>query len=363
MKIRSLFLAALTLLSAQVYADDQVLRLGSWNVKRLGQGQGTDFPAMASVAGKFDILALQEVMTESALSKLETALEQQSGESWSVINSHAVGRGSYTEHYAFAWKDRRVAYEDGAVVLIDRADIFSREPFSAHFKFKPTGYDFVFATVHILYGKSESQRLPEIKALADYWVFLQDSYQGVPAIYLAGDFNLPPSHPAFAPLKTYAKPLITKGASTLSGKDGFFVNLYDNIFVPVANVPAVQSAGVFPYPKALGISHEKARAHVSDHAPVFALVGNPSGSSSASTAVTSPAKSGQVLINRPSDIRGELAKPAASTSGVIVGNRNSKIYHLPNCASYSQVSQRNAVQFKSSAEAESAGYRRARNCS
>jgi endonuclease YncB( thermonuclease family) len=55
-------------------------------------------------------------------------------------------------------------------------------------------------------------------------------------------------------------------------------------------------------------------------------------------------------------------KPPAAT-GPIIGNRNSKIYHFPNCPDYSKVSERNRVPFKTEAEAQAAGYRKARNCS
>ena len=54
-------------------------------------------------------------------------------------------------------------------------------------------------------------------------------------------------------------------------------------------------------------------------------------------------------------------KPTRAT-GPIIGNRNSKNYHLPNCPDYSKVSERNRVPFKSEAEAQGAGYRKARNC-
>jgi endonuclease YncB( thermonuclease family) len=56
-------------------------------------------------------------------------------------------------------------------------------------------------------------------------------------------------------------------------------------------------------------------------------------------------------------------KPAATAIGPIIGNRNSKIYHLPNCPDYSKVSEHNRVPFKTEAEAQAAGYRKARNCS
>ena len=50
-------------------------------------------------------------------------------------------------------------------------------------------------------------------------------------------------------------------------------------------------------------------------------------------------------------------------NSVILGNRNSKVYHLPEgCPSYDQVSERNIIPFQSVAEAEAAGYRKAGNC-
>jgi len=52
----------------------------------------------------------------------------------------------------------------------------------------------------------------------------------------------------------------------------------------------------------------------------------------------------------------------AASTGPIVGNRNGKIYHLPNCQDYSKVSEKNRVPFKTEAEAQVAGYSKARNC-
>ncbi len=67
--------------------------------------------------------------------------------------------------------------------------------------------------------------------------------------------------------------------------------------------------------------------------------------------------------------RGQIAQqaaPAASegdAGGPVIGNRNSRVYHLPvGCPSYGQVSAKNRVEFAAAAEAEAAGYRRAGNC-
>jgi endonuclease YncB( thermonuclease family)/methylphosphotriester-DNA--protein-cysteine methyltransferase len=49
--------------------------------------------------------------------------------------------------------------------------------------------------------------------------------------------------------------------------------------------------------------------------------------------------------------------------GQIIGNKNSKVYHLPGCPSYSRVSEKNQVRFSNAEEAEAAGYKRAGNCS
>ena len=49
-------------------------------------------------------------------------------------------------------------------------------------------------------------------------------------------------------------------------------------------------------------------------------------------------------------------------AGVVIGNRNSMIYHVPGCRNYNDVAERNRVYFKSEPEALAAGFRKARNC-
>jgi endonuclease YncB( thermonuclease family)/methylphosphotriester-DNA--protein-cysteine methyltransferase len=53
---------------------------------------------------------------------------------------------------------------------------------------------------------------------------------------------------------------------------------------------------------------------------------------------------------------------ASTQAGAIIGNKNSKIFHRPNCPGYNNVSEKNQVRFKSVEEAEAAGYRVAKNC-
>lgn len=56
------------------------------------------------------------------------------------------------------------------------------------------------------------------------------------------------------------------------------------------------------------------------------------------------------------------AHPAVAARMAVKGNRNSKIYHLPHCPSFADVSPRNSVPFTSEQQAQDAGYRKARNC-
>jgi competence protein ComEC len=51
-----------------------------------------------------------------------------------------------------------------------------------------------------------------------------------------------------------------------------------------------------------------------------------------------------------------------ATQPPVIGNKNSKIYHLLGCPGYKTVSDKNRVAFQSAEEAEAAGYKRAGNC-
>lgn len=342
------------------------IAIGSWNVKRLGHGDQQSFEALGAVASQFDIVALQEVMSEKGLDRMQAAIERASGEKWGRLESHLIGSFRYKEMYAFLYRKSSVEYDEGAVVFMDRGDRFQREPFSAKFRARSDHTVFAIGTVHILYGKGVDDRTPEIRALAEYWHWLGDIYPGVERI-LAGDFNLPPDHPAWAPLKQYAKPLITRGASTLSGKDGRFANLYDNLWIDRNSRLAISSFGIFNYPHMLNWSHEKSRKHVSDHAPVYLTLGRGHLNSGVVQALSRPTIGavfpiGQVTARaQPASLKKPILYAAAS-SGIVRGNRNSKIYHRTDCPSFNKIMPENQVEFESASAAQTAGYRLAGNC-
>lgn len=58
----------------------------------------------------------------------------------------------------------------------------------------------------------------------------------------------------------------------------------------------------------------------------------------------------------------KTAPPPSAAGLPIIGNKNSKVYHRPDCPDYSRVAPKNRVSFRTENEAEAAGYRRAGNC-
>jgi endonuclease/exonuclease/phosphatase family metal-dependent hydrolase len=257
-------LAVSTLLPAVASADAII---GSWNIRHLGWNNDKAMEQVAHVAQHVDFLAIQELMDPAALSQLEQAVEGISGESWSSMASDVLGRSSYREHYGFLWRESEIEYDSGAVVFLDSGDVFAREPYSAKFTALESGQQFAAATVHVVYGDSVGDRLPEIEALADYWGWLEEVYPGTPRL-LMGDFNLKPDHAGWSAMRGLgATPAITKGATTLGMSNGVWANLYDNIWHD--DMAPITAKGIIRFPDLLPGEHVTVRGSVSDHAPVW----------------------------------------------------------------------------------------------
>lgn len=338
----ALLVAAATNLTAPALLAET--HVASWNIRHLGWGEEKNFDHLAEIAGAFDFLAVQEVMSEDGLAGLVESLERRTGFDWDAMASRAVGRGSYREFNAFVWRTDKVRWLDGATVYVDDRDRFEREPFSARFR-SADGFDFTAATAHLIYGESVTEREKEAQALADYRDWLLESFPGTPLLVM-GDFNLPPDNRAWAPMHDGMMPLITEGATTLSPKNGRFASLYDNIWAEDDTALRITGSGILDYPARLGLGHEAARETVSDHAPVWISIG----------ATDEAAALPPIAATGPVRFSDEPGMPA------ILGNRNSGIFHLPHCAGYAKTGSANRVPFASEAEAVAAGYRRAKNC-
>lgn len=327
--------------------------IASWNIRNLGWNNNKDFHALGIIGSHFDMIAVQEVMSEDGIIGFQNSLEAETGIDWDRSCSHLIGRSSYKEMYCFVWRTDTMSLEGGETVYIDSQDVFAREPYSAIFQ-TGSGFRFKATSIHAIYGNSVAERQREAQALRGYHDWLVESFPGLP-IFLMGDFNLAPTNPAWAPVGEIMFPLIQEGGTTLSTIDGRFANLYDNIWVPADQDLPIVAAGRLEFPhQVLGITHEEARARVSDHIPVWMEI-----DVSAPPARFAPHSP---RISTQSGSFQFIAEPSQQAVMPIIGNRNSLIYHMPGCPSYTQVSERNQVHFFSEAEAIEAGFRRARNC-
>lgn len=247
----------------------------SWNAKHLGWAdEKRDWAATAKVIRGMHFVAIQEVHNKASVARLVAELEADTGQDWSyVVSGEPVGSRRYKEFYAFVWREDVIDHEGGDVTYLDRESKFIREPFAALFRTDDHDFRFLAANIHAIYGDSVKERRAEARELDDYVRFLQTTVleqthvdAGRP-IMLFGDFNLPPTDEAMTELDALLNPVVTKGASTLSSRNGRYANLYDQIWI-TATVP-VTHAGIYKFPLALKVSHEYARAHISDHAPLY----------------------------------------------------------------------------------------------
>lgn len=249
------------------------LKVASWNMKHLGWNNQKNIPAVAQVLSRFDLIGLQEVMHPEELQPLLDALHEETGVDWQASSSRVIGNNSYKEGYAFVWRLDRVASQGGEVLYLDLDQAFMRQPYSALFAAKDGSVaPFIAATIHVKYGSSVKDRTPEVKALADYWQWLGDSFDGHPRI-LMGDFNLAiKGQKAWRPLSRFAKPYVIEERTTLSKKPGQYANAYDHFWVtPQLNVT---TAGAMQVPALFNISHQAAYTYLSDHIPIYLTLGD-----------------------------------------------------------------------------------------
>ncbi len=327
-------------------------RIATWNVLHLGWDNEKDYAALSEIGSRFSLMALQEVMSEDAAMRFERAMEARTGVEWELLTSQAIGRGSYREMYAFLWRPDMIEWTGGAVVYVDDRDVFAREPFSAQFR-TADGYEFVLASVHLIWGDEIAARRGEARAMAGYRSWLEASFEGAD-VYIAGDFNLEPDDAAWGPVGEASWPLVQEGATTLSAANGRFISLYDNIWVPSGRALPVAGWGVLPYPAMLGMDHADARRTVSDHAPVWMEI-DVDAEPALFPALSSPVPEA-VAEAAP-------AVPGAMRSAVVASSASDgMIYHIPGCPFYDRISASNLIAFPSEADAVSRGYQRAKNC-
>lgn len=183
------------------------LLIGTWNIRALSaltdkwDAAEHDSPkrdwhaiaCLAEVISRFDIVAVQEVRRDTtAMHALLTWL----GDGWDVIASDVTeGDAGNGERLSYMYDARRVRPSGlvGEIVLpptaVGPADQFARTPYVASFERERA--EFVLASVHVLWGSSAADRLPEIAAFAEWmsdWARRPRDWNE--NLMVLGDFNL-----------------------------------------------------------------------------------------------------------------------------------------------------------------------------
>lgn len=187
------------------HADN--LLLGTWNIRALSaltdkwDAREDDSPkrdwhavaCLAEVVSRFDVVAVQELRRDTTAMH---ALLMWLGAGWEVIVSDVTeGDAGNGERLSYIYDARRVRPSGlvGEIVLPPTAAgavrQFARSPYVASFERERT--EFVLATVHVLWGDSATDRLPEIEAFADWmsdWARRPREWNE--NLMVLGDFNL-----------------------------------------------------------------------------------------------------------------------------------------------------------------------------
>jgi hypothetical protein len=227
---------------------DADLRLGTWNVKKLGHGSSKSYSTIAGIIDEnFDILTLIEVMQKGQGHPGYDALLQELGGSWAGVISETPRPSTSAgdaEYYAILY--RPVAVQpcvDGPTLQYfpdndgspqgTGTDLFVREPAFACFETISTagtkGWDFILAAYHATWADGDEDIIvEEADQLSQVFAAMKHARPSEADLFVAGDFNLTPEV-----LKEHSQAAdkTTGTGSTLNSSGARTANLYDHLLV------------------------------------------------------------------------------------------------------------------------------------
>ncbi len=265
----------------------EIIRMGTWNIKKLGHGDSKDYPLVAQIIeSHFDILAVVEVMQKGQQHPGYEALMSALGNGWSgliTVSPRPNTRAGHAEFYAVAYRNALVRPCTGWTQLVYHLDndgsgnstdpdIFSREPafdcFEAPLNMTTPGVDFMLATYHAISQSSGGVTgvKNEVGALSEIFTAMAASQPGEQDLFVMGDFNLTPSQLA----TQFSSGDRTQGSgSTLNRQGSITGNLFDHLLVHDEGA----SAELIGNAEVLDVRGEAANdatffSTVSDHLPI-----------------------------------------------------------------------------------------------
>src|SRR5918997_2210445 len=202
-------------LDAEVPAKalDRNLLIATWNIRALGdltekwESTDEDTPkrdlhsllCIAEIVSRFDVVAVQEAKDNlKALRHMLKVLGPNWGLSLTDVTEGAPGNA---ERMAFLFDTRRVQLSGLACELVVPQEQlgsigsdalqrqFARTPYAV--SFRSNTKTFILITLHVLYGESEEERVPELKAIAEWLAgWARDANGWDHNLIALGDFNI-----------------------------------------------------------------------------------------------------------------------------------------------------------------------------
>ncbi len=260
------------------------LRLGTWNIERMGQEADTDVALAARIIEEnLDVIAVQEIMVVDGGHPGFDRLMAELGAAWDGFVTDRPRpdvMADYAEYYAVLWRRglvRPCAGWDGLVYHEDEpADLFSREPafvcleagFGMDAASGTTGFDFVLASYHAIWaGGDTAVTTAEVDHVDDVLAAMAAARPGEEDIVIAGDFNL--ERPAIEAVVD--ADVLTEGSgSTVTDWGHISGNLIDHVIVASAASTAEAGPAVVLDVRGMAPTFTAYRETVSNHLPVMA---------------------------------------------------------------------------------------------
>lgn len=273
--------------------QNELLRIGSWNLKKLGHGGQKDIATMARVIDStFDVAALLEVMQKGGGHPGYDELLSALGPGWKGVVTETPrpnsGSGN-AEFYAFVYRPAKAhlcpgwgmpeyAPDNDGSGNESTPDLFSREPVFECFEAgqgNTVGMDFLLAAYHARWeGGNKTAIKGEVGHLGEVFQAMSSARPGEKDLFIAGDFNLGDADIQEA-LGT--DPGTSGSGSTLNSHGELTGNVYDHILVWDRSASKEMIGG----PEIINAIHEASSGQafytqVSDHLPVvthFSVMG------------------------------------------------------------------------------------------
>lgn len=274
MKTLAILLASILIsghLLAQEYetlvGPKDTVRVGTWNIKRLGNGKKNYDLVAKLIESKFDVVAVQEVMTEEGLGEVAKRLP-----GWSYKVSGRVGKKGYYERYGILVRNVTGRIKSMNVVP-DPTDVWNREPAVACVE--ASNVDFCLVTTHIVFGDNVGQRDKEIASLAGLIDNLRRMDKEKDYI-LVGDFNRAGNTPGFASFPKYGFKLVDDGITNTSLGPTGYASPYDHVLLDPKYTRELKGIAerIDMVKELCGGDFKFCSSEVSDHAPVGFVLDN-----------------------------------------------------------------------------------------